>query len=301
MWFHNRFSSFPYGAVVFTGVSKEVRVTTPYKGESSAAKPAQHLRPKKSVVSWKRRWAWLPVLLVGVGLVVAVQQALAITQNPNLVPALLLLGALVIPVAFVAYIDGRNPAFDVPLIILVVCGLIGGVLGVVVAGLGEADTLRHLGTLPTLIVGLIEEGAKLLVPLTMLIFTRYRATIADGLLIGVAVGVGFAVLETMGYGFTTLLQSHGDLPFVEVVLLLRGLASPAGHATWTGLAAAALWRAFAQRWSLPALCRFTGVFLLVSVLHGMWDSFGFPGYLAVGILSLALLIRQLHRDLFTAA
>jgi hypothetical protein len=42
----------------------------------------------------------------------------------------------------------------------------------------------------------------------------------------------------MGYGFTTLLRSHGDLPYVEAVLLIRGLASPAGHAAWTGLAAA---------------------------------------------------------------
>ena len=203
------------------------------------------------------RWAWLPVLLVGLGLVVAVQRALALTQNPNLIPALLLLGALVIPVAFVVYLNGRNPAFDVPLITLLLCGLIGGVLGVVIAGLGEADALRDLGALPTLVIGLIEEAAKLIVPLAVLLFTRYRTTTANGLLIGACVGVGFAVLETMGYGFTTLLRSHGDLPYVETVLLIRGLASPAGHATWTGLAAAALWRAAHHHWR--PLAAFAGV------------------------------------------
>jgi hypothetical protein len=61
------------------------------------------------------------------------------------------------------------------------------------------------------------------------------------------VGVGFAVLETMGYGFTTLVRSHGDLPYVEAVLLIRGLASPGGHATWTGLAIA-LWRDAHRHW-----------------------------------------------------
>jgi protease PrsW len=52
------------------------------------------------------------------------------------------------------------------------CGLIGGVLGVVIAGLGEADALRDLGALPTLVIGLIEEAAKLIVPLAVLLFTR---------------------------------------------------------------------------------------------------------------------------------
>ncbi|MCU1610471.1 MAG: hypothetical protein JWM45_2387, partial [Pseudonocardiales bacterium] len=59
-----------------------------------------------------RRWSWLPVLLVGIGLFIAVQQALVITGNPTLVPSLLVLGALLIPVTFVVYIDSRNPAFD---------------------------------------------------------------------------------------------------------------------------------------------------------------------------------------------
>jgi protease PrsW len=103
----------------------------------------------------------------------------------------------------------------------------------------------------------------------------------------------------MGYGFTTLLRSHGDLPYVEAVLLIRGLASPAGHATWTGLAAAALWRAAHHHWRPRALAAFAGVFLLVVVLHGLWDALGPLGNLAVGILSLALLTRQVHRDVLT--
>jgi len=148
------------------------------------------------------------------------------------------LAALVIPVVFLVYVDSRTPAFDVSLLALLLCGLLGGVIGVVIAGLGEADALRHLGVLPTVLVGLIEEAAKLVVPLAVLLFTRYRATTSNGLVVGVAVGVGFAVLETMGYGFTVLLSSHGNLATVEAVLLIRGLLSPAGHATWTGLAAA---------------------------------------------------------------
>ena len=59
---------------------------------------------------------------------------------------------------------------------------------------------------------------------------------------GVATAMGCAALETMGYGFTSLLLSKGDLGVLDEVLLLRGLTSPAGHAAWTGLVCAVLWR-----------------------------------------------------------
>ncbi|MDT7616985.1 MAG: protease PrsW [Pseudonocardiales bacterium] len=85
-------------------------------------------------------------------------------------------------------------------------------------------------------------------PLGILLATRYRANPADGLLVGVAVGTGFAVLETLGYGFVILPTTGGDLLATEGTLILRGLLSPAAHIAWTGLAAAALWHAHAQRW-----------------------------------------------------
>lgn len=247
-----------------------------------------------------RRWTWLPVLVVGTGLFIAVQQALLVTGNPTLVPALLVLGALLIPVTFVVYIDGRNPAYDLPLSVLLSCALLGGVLGSTAASVLEFDTVRRLGDLPTVYIGLIEEATKLLVPIAMLIFTRYRRNPADGLLIGVAVGMGFAVLETLGYGFVTLLASGGDLSDAEGLLLLRGILSPAGNAAWTGLATAALWWAHAQRWRPRGLAAVIGTFLLVVVLHTFWDAAGiWYGYLIIGFISLALLLRQTHRTVLT--
>lgn len=259
----------------------------------------QRSRPRAAPA---RRWAWLPVLLVGIGLFIAVQQALVITGNPTLVPSLLVLGALLIPVTFVVYIDGRNPAYDLPLSVLLSCALLGGVLGSSAASVLEFDTMRRLGALPTVYIGLIEEAAKLLVPIAMLIFTRYRRNPADGLLIGIAVGMGFAVLETLGYGFVILLASGGDLTEAEGLLLLRGILSPAGHAAWTGLAAAALWWAHGQRWRPRGLAAVIGTFLLVVVLHTLWDAAGvWYGYLIIGFVSLALLLRHTHRTVLTTA
>jgi RsiW-degrading membrane proteinase PrsW (M82 family) len=294
------FTGAGYGPAVLVGVThrrhvgfvrrprekKVVMTTQRYEMDASS----------RTRASRARRWSWLPVLLVGIGLFIAVQQALVITGNPTLVPSLLVLGALLIPVTFVVYIDSRNPAFDLPLSVLLSCALLGGVLGAAAASVLEFDTMRRLGVLPTVYIGLIEEATKLLVPIAMLIFTRYRRNPADGLLIGVAVGMGFAVLETLGYGFVTLLASGGDLSYAEGLLLLRGILSPAGHAAWTGLAAAALWWAHSQRWRPRGVAAAVGTFVLVVVLHALWDATSdWYGYLIIGFVSLALLLRQTHR------
>ncbi len=76
------------------------------------------------------------------------------------------------------------------------------------------------------LVGLIEEAAKLIVPFILLLFLR-RLDPRAGVIIGGASGMGFATLETMGYGFTALL-SHGSWAALEKTLLLRALLSPAG-------------------------------------------------------------------------
>jgi RsiW-degrading membrane proteinase PrsW (M82 family) len=65
---------------------------------------------------------------------------------------------------------------------------------------------------------------------------------------------------------------------------------------WTGLAAAALWRAAVEHWRPRALGQFAVVFLVVVGLHTAWD--GAPtiwvdGIVAVG--SLVLLAWTTHR------
>jgi RsiW-degrading membrane proteinase PrsW (M82 family) len=54
------------------------------------------------------------------------------------------------------------------------------------------------------------------------------------------------------------------------VTLIRGLLSPLGHGTWTAILASVLFRESRNgrfRINLPVI----GAYLLVSVLHAMWD------------------------------
>src|SRR3954451_25433200 len=210
-----------------------------------------------------RRWSWILVLVVGATLFELVRHAIVSTGNPNLVPALILLGAAVIPTAFVVFIAGRRLVFAVNGGTVLLTALVGGVIGVVTAGLLEYGTLRRLGTLPLLGVGLIEEFAKLIFPAAMLLVVRRNRHPADGLLLGAASGAGFAVLETMGYAFVVLIKSSGNLDVVDDVLFLRGILRPAAHMGWPGLAAAALWYAAGERWRPRATARFLVTSLVV--------------------------------------
>jgi RsiW-degrading membrane proteinase PrsW (M82 family) len=144
-------------------------------------------------------------------------------------------------------------------------------------------------------VGLIEESSKLIVPALVLIFMRHRSP-ADGLLVGVASGAGFAALETMGYAFVALIESRGSIATVDGILLLRGVLSPAGHMAWTGLSCAALWQAAADGWSRRSVVYFVLAFAAAVALHAAWDSVRtVPGYGVVAVLSIASLALATHR------
>ena len=251
--------------------------------------------PAPSPSTFLRRHAWLGVLLAGTALFIAEERTLVATQNPNLVPSAILLGASIVPLAFLAFVYGRRLPYRIPGAAVAVSAFLGGVIGTIVAATLEYDVAHNLGGLPMLGVGLIEETSKLLVPLALLLVLRDYRSRADGLLIGVACGAGFAALETMGYAFTTLIQSGGNITDTVDVLLLRGFLSPAAHMAWTGIAAAALYAAAATRRRREIL-QFVAAFAGAVVLHTLWDSqSSLIGTAVVAVLSLGLLTFTAYR------
>ncbi|MEU4390935.1 PrsW family intramembrane metalloprotease [Kribbella sp. NPDC023855] len=243
-----------------------------------------------------RRWAWVGTFVIGSGLYLLVLAVLTDTGNPNLFPTMILLGALVVPLTFVMFAAGRSGRWLIDGPTLGGSLLFGGVVGVVVAGLLEYDAMRKLGALPMLGVGLIEEAAKLVVPAILVLFFghRYRHSIGGGIVIGVAVGTGFAVLETMGYAFVALLQSDGNVGAAEQTLFIRGLLSPAGHAAWTGITCWGLWR-FVVAPTGKRFLGFLGAYAVAVALHTTWDGIGGRvTYAIVGAISIGLLLTGLR-------
>lgn len=242
----------------------------------------RHLKPHP-------RLRWIPVLICGSLLFAAVLAALLGTQDILYVPSLLLVGAAVVPITFITFVGGLPRRGDLSFAQIAAAAVLGGVIGTVVAGSLEFETVRTLGSLPTLGIGLIEESAKLAIPAILLLWRKPRPL--DGLVLGVAVGSGFAALETMGYAFAALIASGGQLDSVTRLLLVRSVTEPGGHAAWTGLACAALFAIRGSRRLWLGWLRFLLVFAGVVALHATWDSLATDkGYLAVGGASFSLLM-----------
>jgi RsiW-degrading membrane proteinase PrsW (M82 family) len=245
--------------------------------------------------SWLSRSAWVAVLVGGVAAYLLVLVTVLNTNNLNLVPSLLLLGSVVAPATVLVFAVSGGRQVIAPTGLVVLTALAGGVIGTVAAGTLEYDTLRELRVLPTLLIGLIEEAAKLIVPVLALVILRRRDP-RWGVIVGIASGMGFASLETMGYGFHALLSSRGDLTAVDDTLLLRALLSPAGHIAWTGLTVAAVWLIPGAASKGRAVGRAAAAFVLAVILHAAWDAAdGLPVHIAVAAVSVVLLLILVHR------
>jgi RsiW-degrading membrane proteinase PrsW (M82 family) len=250
-----------------------------------------------------RIWFW--VLLTGIILFLILNMVVQGSSNANLVSLLIILGALVVPIAFVVYFYEHIRDRDISRFFLVISFLVGGGIGVGAASIIEYSTLTTLN----LLVGIIEESAKMIFPLAVFMVWRFRHE-ADGLILGVAVGMGFAALETMGYGFTTLAQNDNSISALNQVLLVRGLLSPAGHAAWTGIICATLWRERELAKQFVINWKVIGIFVLAVALHTTWDivntqnsnAIAYIGSMIVAIISLSVLIalyRQARKGLIT--
>lgn len=223
-------------------------------------------RPAEPVA---RRNGWLKILLIGAIFYILVLAALLLTQNPNLFPTLAMVGNFIVPVTYVAFFYERRHLSRLTMPTVALTFLYGGLLGVIAASLLEPFFIRQMDVWSTLKVGLIEEAAKILGVL-VIARTRRHDSEMDGLILGAAAGMGFAALESNGYAFTAFLASQGSLSATVFVTLLRGVLSPLGHGTWTAILASVLFRESRNgrfRITLPVI----GTFLLVSVLHALWD------------------------------
>lgn len=247
----------------------------------------------------RRRRSWLRVLLLGIVLFIATTIVMFLTENPNLYPTVILIGNFLIPIAFVAFLYDHQHLSTLSLDTIAICFCVGGVLGILGASILEslllpipADPNQGISMSSGLLVGLIEEGCKLLAVMFLARRMSHDSEM-DGILMGGAVGMGFAALESTGYAFTAFLLSNGHLSASIVETVIRGLVAPFGHGVWTALLSAVLFNK-----SRPQHFRITWMviitYLFVSVLHGLWDGlphtvyFIIPPGIPISVVTLVL-------------
>ncbi|WIB59736.1 PrsW family glutamic-type intramembrane protease [Curtobacterium sp. MCLR17_007] len=212
---------------------------------------------------------WWKTLVVGFVLWVVTIVVTVYTSNTNLVPTIILLGSFLVPFTVVLFVIERVTG-TVSTMQLVTAFFVGGILGVLGASLLESD-LRQ-GALIYLLVGLAEEFVKGV--LLVVVGWRVRPkTARQGALLGATVGAGFAAFESAGYAFNAAITTRGiDLASLLQTEVLRAILSPVGHVLWTAILGAVLFGVAHGRprfrWTWTVLV----TYVVVSVLHGLYDS-----------------------------
>jgi RsiW-degrading membrane proteinase PrsW (M82 family) len=220
--------------------------------------------------------SWWKVLLIGFGFYAASVIALLLTGNPNLFPTVVMIGSFLVPVTYVSFFYERRHLSLVTMPTTAMSFVYGGILGVIAASILEPLLIRSLNIFTVFLVGVIEEFVKILGVLVVARRRRHDMEL-DGLILGAAAGMGFAALESTGYAFSAFMRSGGSLSATVLVTLLRGILSPLGHGTWTAILASVLFReSKAGRFRITL--RVLGAYLLVVVLHGLWD--GLPNVIS---------------------
>ena len=220
--------------------------------------------------NWPKPWLFFKTLTLTLLIYFGFVFAFNTFHNPNLVPGLIMMGSVAVPVSVVFFFYEMNVLRNVSVYQVFKALLAGGLLSLVTSLYGfQVLNLDWLGASSA---GIIEETGKLLALIILYRETKSR-WILNGLLLGGAVGAGFAAFESAGYALRLLIVGGPEAMFE--VIWVRGLLSPGAHVAWTALVGAALWRVRGDRplsWEMLQDMRFLRVFGMVIGLHMLWNA-----------------------------
>ncbi|NWK54980.1 PrsW family intramembrane metalloprotease [Verrucomicrobiaceae bacterium N1E253] len=228
-------------------------------------------------------------------------------DNPTLIPGVILLGSFVGPCAVLLLFYEINILKNISIIRVAGAFIAGAVLSLTVTHPIQAlaNSWGLTTWLNASVAGPVEETAKLVIAILLLKMVP-RKTIFTGLLVGGAVGAGFAAFESAGYAFNIFLSKYNMIvegaymnvleqkfnseeEFFSMVstayplaseamndnIRLRAILSPFGHVIWTALTAAAFCRVTASsKVTMETFQdqRFYSIFGLAVILHMTWNS-----------------------------
>jgi RsiW-degrading membrane proteinase PrsW (M82 family) len=208
-----------------------------------ALQPSEHVATPNVVSTLFPRLAHERVHLFRWGLIAGVALVALLAATGLVVPAIYA-AALLVPALYLSYLRQADVFADEPLLVLFGTVVAGAVVGVAITAAGNALG-KNLGPggVIVLTVG-VAIVAELLKPATPLLLLRRRfPNTLDGLVFGVAAGVGYALAQTL----VNLSGSLGGSLRVDpanwvFTLFSAALLIPLLHGSCSGLVSASLWR-----------------------------------------------------------
>ncbi|UQS87150.1 PrsW family glutamic-type intramembrane protease [Nicoliella spurrieriana] len=183
------------------------------------------------------------------------------------IPGMMVVGSLVVPFSILIMFFEMNVYRNISLMQVNTTMLVGGVasllLTMVLYDVIPSGNGVSLGS--ALLVGFIEETAKTII--IVIFINRFKLNyILNGILIGAAIGAGFAIFETAGY----------SNEFGLSTILLRSWQAIGTHTIWAAIIGAAVilgkqrYHHFTLHDALTN-AHFLSYYLVAILLHAMWD------------------------------
>ncbi|MCR5486348.1 MAG: PrsW family intramembrane metalloprotease [Lachnospiraceae bacterium] len=223
--------------------------------------------------NWPAPWLYSRVALGLLLAFVILEVAWNLTGNTNLLPGMMFVGSCIVPLSVVIFFFETNVPQNISIFRAVQVFFIGGCASLlstlIIFMIVPVGDLNFIGAI---LVGIIEEVGKMIIVALFIKRMRDCIYVLNGLLIGGAVGAGFAVFESAGYAFRILL-SEGYESMVSNINM-RAVMSPGGHVAWAAITGAAIMLALSGKkftWDVLKNGKFLRLFVIPIILHSVWD------------------------------
>ncbi len=231
--------------------------------------------------AWPHPWLWTRILLAFVAAFVLLHICCNAFENLNAYPGLMVIGSFMIPVAIMVFFFELNTPKNISFFTTMKYFLVGGCASLLVTLLlFEIFSFDVNENLFAIIIGIIEELGKLAI-VAIIIWSNKNAKYAlNGLLIGAAIGAGFAAFESAGYAFNVFMGSFmysGNISFSydEMIdnILLRAVLAPGGHVIWAAMSGYAVMIVKNGKNTMNFFSKkaFWKIFWMPIALHAIWD------------------------------
>ncbi len=186
---------------------------------------------------WTKPWLFARFGLIGLAFCVLLYFITNVTSAASTYAMLVVAPAFIVPVSVMLFFWEMNIPRDISILDLLkymlFAGSVSGGLTFVVR-----DILLITSDMPAWVSGPIPEEIAKFLMVYLIIKKKDCKYILNGLLVGAAVGAGFAATESAGYAINCLLT--GGYESMIDVSILRGIWAICGHEVWASLYGAAL-------------------------------------------------------------
>ncbi len=241
--------------------------------------------PERISSSWPKPWLFSRVAVV---LIVTFYFLLAcynVFGNSNAIPGIMFIGSLAIPFSMLIFLFEINAPRNISIFQVVFVFMIGGAASLFVTLiLYQFNSSVELNIGGAIFVGVVEEVGKILILAYMMKRLQTTKYILNGLLIGGAVGAGFAVFESAGYAFSAYIgaklygilsvQTSSSVDNMVSNIIVRGFLSPGSHIAWAAMEGAFLvivLNGEEFKWSSIWSSKFLYLCILPVAMHAFWD------------------------------